>query len=60
VADPNLSLIAWRSAKIINSLAGREVYNIDHESAAFDWSSRQQAENTLERLEDILSTQRNY
>lgn len=37
VADPNLSLIAWRSAKIINSLTGRKVYNIDNEGSVFHW-----------------------
>jgi lysine N6-hydroxylase len=42
VADPNLSLIAWRSAKIINSLAGHQVYDIDEESSPFNWNSRVQ------------------
>lgn len=29
IADPNLSLAAWRSAVIINSVLGREVYRTD-------------------------------
>lgn len=29
VADPNLSLVAWRSAMIINSLVGAEAYPVD-------------------------------
>jgi lysine N6-hydroxylase len=33
IADPNISLMAWRSATIINSLARRTVYDIDGESA---------------------------
>ncbi|MEO8109093.1 MAG: SidA/IucD/PvdA family monooxygenase [Ginsengibacter sp.] len=37
VADPNLSLVAWRSAKIINELAGRQVYDIENESSVFNW-----------------------
>lgn len=28
IADPNLSLMAWRSANIVNSLAARPVYNV--------------------------------
>ncbi len=37
VADPNLSLVAWRSAKIINSLAGKKIYDIENESSVFNW-----------------------
>jgi lysine N6-hydroxylase len=37
IADPNLSLIAWRSAKIINSLAGKTIYKLVEQSSAFDW-----------------------
>ena len=29
VAEPNLSLMAWRSATIVNSIAGRRVYDVD-------------------------------
>ncbi|MDP1748505.1 MAG: SidA/IucD/PvdA family monooxygenase [Reyranella sp.] len=29
VADPNLSLVAWRSAKILNSIAQRTVYDVE-------------------------------
>ena len=39
VAEPNLSLLAWRSATIINSVVGRRVYDLDDESAALDWRS---------------------
>ena len=38
VADPNLSLMAWRSATIINSIAERTVYDLDGESSAMDWN----------------------
>nr|XP_061810479.1 L-lysine N6-monooxygenase-like [Nerophis lumbriciformis] len=37
--DPNLSLMAWRSAKIVNSLAGRQVYDVSEQSSVFDWQS---------------------
>ena len=36
VADPNLSLMAWRSAIIANSLLGRQVYDVSDESSVFD------------------------
>jgi lysine N6-hydroxylase len=36
VADPNLSLMAWRSAIIVNSLVGRQVYDVTGESSVFD------------------------
>jgi lysine N6-hydroxylase len=37
VADPNLSLMAWRSAIIANSLLGRTAYDVAGESSAFDF-----------------------
>jgi lysine N6-hydroxylase len=36
IADPNLSLMAWRSAIIANSLLGREAYDVKGESSVFD------------------------
>jgi len=38
VADPNLSLLAWRSSKIVNSLAGRTVYSLDQAAAPVCWN----------------------
>ena len=38
VADPNLSLMAWRSARIINSLTGRNTYQTDNEGSVFNWA----------------------
>jgi lysine N6-hydroxylase len=35
--DPNISLMAWRSAKIVNSLVGRQVYDVSEASSVFDW-----------------------
>lgn len=37
VADPNLSLMAWRSAVIANSLLGWQAYEVDGESSVFDF-----------------------
>jgi lysine N6-hydroxylase len=37
VADPNLSLMAWRSAIIVNSLAGECVYDITDNNSVFEW-----------------------
>jgi len=36
VADPNLSLMAWRSAKIINSVAAECIYDIAESNSVFD------------------------
>ena len=37
VADPNLSLMAWRSAIIANSLLDRQAYDVSAESSVFDF-----------------------
>lgn len=37
VADPNLSLAAWRSAVIVNSVCGREVYDVEDCSSTIEW-----------------------
>jgi KamA family protein len=38
VADPNLSLAAWRSAVVVNAIAGRSVYATERGSSAVRWS----------------------
>lgn len=38
ISDPNLSLIPWRSARIINSLTGRTVYRTDNSESTIQWS----------------------
>ncbi len=45
VADPNLSLVAWRSAKIINCLAARKVYDLENESSVFNWQEYMPEQN---------------
>lgn len=38
IAESNLSLAAWRSATIINSLLGRRVYDIEDALGTIDWA----------------------
>lgn len=38
IADPNLSLASWRSARILNSLLGREHYPLGHPAGLMSWS----------------------
>ena len=47
IADPNLSLIAWRSATIINSLMKRQVYDIEQTSSLFDWEQEQKTRQAV-------------
>jgi len=37
IADPNLSLMAWRSAVIVNSLLGREAYDTTDSLPLVEW-----------------------
>ncbi|MGM9454583.1 lysine N(6)-hydroxylase/L-ornithine N(5)-oxygenase family protein [Legionella bozemanae] len=37
IAEPNLNVMAWRSAKIINSLAQSSIYDLEQESTVLDW-----------------------
>lgn len=39
ISDPNLCLMAWRSAKIINSLAEEMIYDIENESHTINWQA---------------------
>lgn len=39
VADPNLALMAWRSAAIANSLAGFSIYKRHESDGLIDWES---------------------
>lgn len=38
IADPNLSLAAWRSARIINSVCGRTAYHVEGEASTISWN----------------------
>jgi lysine N6-hydroxylase len=37
IADPNLSLVAWRSARILNRVLGRAAFPISESQACIDW-----------------------
>lgn len=45
IADPNLNVMAWRSAKIINSIAQSQLYDLDNESTVLDWEKRLPCQN---------------
>lgn len=49
IADPNLCLMAWRSAVIINSIADANIYDIEHESTAIQWPAQSVNISTTER-----------
>ena len=37
IFEPQLSLMAWRSAKIVNALTGKNVFNLDQNPPIVDW-----------------------
>lgn len=39
IADPQLSLMAWRSARIVNALMGRTVYAVDGDVSLLRWET---------------------
>jgi lysine N6-hydroxylase len=52
VADPNLSLVAWRSAVIANSLLGRDRFDTGAVSAAIDWAGPRSEHLPADRREE--------
>jgi lysine N6-hydroxylase len=51
VADPNLSLVAWRSSNIVNSLAGARIYDVQRQNPLVDWGGpRRTAEAAADTL----------
>ncbi|EAR55207.1 L-lysine 6-monooxygenase [Photobacterium sp. SKA34] len=41
IAEPQLSLMAWRSANIINHLCQREIFDIDSERGVIEWLTQE-------------------
>jgi lysine N6-hydroxylase len=41
IADPNLSLLAWRSAVIVNSLNGKDLYDVSEPQSMITWGEGQ-------------------
>ena len=37
IADPNLSLLAWRAARIANSILERSAYQVEHDVPLIEW-----------------------
>lgn len=50
IADPNLSLLAWRSATIINSLLGREHFVVPQNEHLIERNAPQQARQPMEQI----------
>lgn len=50
IADPNLSLAAWRSARIVNSLCGKQVYRTEGSRSTIEWNTPAEAETPSDRL----------
>jgi lysine N6-hydroxylase len=48
IADPNLSLMAWRSATIINSIFGREHFTVQGGDTLIQWESKSEAARVRE------------
>ena len=53
IADPNLSLMAWRSATIINSLMGTCIYDVPEGQSLIEWSTPEGV--SLEEIPDSRS-----
>lgn len=56
VADPNLSLLSWRAAKIANSIAGREIYRTQAWPSLIDWNPQMVAESAGSRADTKLES----
>lgn len=50
IADPNLSLMAWRSATIINSLLGREHFLTPQSEQFIEWKIPQSPQQLMEQI----------
>lgn len=48
IAEPQLSLMAWRSANIINRLAGEALYDIQPDKGMIDWISESAVRELVE------------
>ncbi|RZS34221.1 lysine N6-hydroxylase [Herbihabitans rhizosphaerae] len=48
IADPNLSLLSWRSAKILNDILGYPLYDTESCDSAIDWEMQKPATSLSE------------
>ena len=44
IADPQLALLAWRSATILNDALGRGAFALDGENTLVEWSRNGEAD----------------
>jgi lysine N6-hydroxylase len=56
IADPNLSLASWRSARIANAICGRPVYRTEDAHSTISWDGGVKADppSTADRIEVTL------
>jgi lysine N6-hydroxylase len=47
IADPNLSLISWRSSRVLNAIAGREIYPASPATTTTAWNNDVLFQNNL-------------
>ena len=52
IADPNLSLMAWRSATIVNSLTKKNIYPIEDQGSFIDWQENAAKKNQSPEQKD--------
>lgn len=45
IADPNLNIMAWRSATIINSIIQKPIYDLNSESSTLNWEPEITSQN---------------
>ncbi|MFK4259368.1 lysine N(6)-hydroxylase/L-ornithine N(5)-oxygenase family protein [Agrobacterium tumefaciens] len=60
IADPNLSLLAWRAATVVNSILGRSAYDCGPATSAIRWtmlSPLNQVEATAARAAHTIRTE---
>jgi lysine N6-hydroxylase len=50
IAEPQMSLMAWRSARIVNHAAGREVYDTDGSNEILEWTNPDPEQAAARRL----------
>jgi lysine N6-hydroxylase len=53
IADPQLSLAAWRASVIVNSIAGREIYRTNFERPPVQWQSSGHSARDMARVFDM-------
>ena len=56
IADPNLSLSAWRNAKIINALSKQQIYNtqMNETDTFFNWGEKPRHASSKVMMEEII------